>query len=58
MGWVFSATVRWPFDGAQDERTGGLGVDWLTLSGGFWVQAQGRNDVRWFDGLSMNGAFR
>ena len=23
---VFSATVRWPFDGAQDERTGGLGV--------------------------------
>ena len=24
--WVFSATVRWPFDGAQDERTGGLGV--------------------------------
>ena len=34
-GWVFSATVRWPFDGAQDERTGGLGVvRRATMSGG------------------------
>ena len=25
VGWVFGATVRWPLDGAHDERTGGLG---------------------------------
>ncbi len=31
-GGVFCATVRWPFDGAQDERTGcwqGWGLGWV-----------------------------
>ena len=39
-GRVFSATVRWPFDGAQGERTGWLG---------------GVVDRGWFDGLTTNG---
>ena len=32
-GWGFCATVRWPFDGAQDERTGALGGGRRALHG-------------------------
>ena len=32
-------------------------MDCLTMTGGFWVPAQGRNDGEWFDGLTMNGEF-